>query len=74
MKKNQKKIWDIKTEYLVIGSNNFWYSVDTTLKDAITTIKIAKRCPDEFADPESGHIPDKPETFYIYKAEEIKRI
>jgi len=48
--------------------------MDPTFKDAIATVKTVKRCPDDFADPESGYTPDKPETFYIYEAKEIKQI
>lgn len=61
-------------EFLVIGSNNFWYATDTTLKNAIATARAAKKDHAGFADPETGHEPEKPETFYIYKARQMKEL
>ena len=63
-------------QYLVIGSNNFWYSIVDTLKEAKQIAKeIKKQNPDIiFADPETGHEPTIPETVYIYKANLIKEL
>ncbi len=59
-----------KTYYFVIGSNNFWYSMDTTLKDAKDTLKHIKKN-DIYGDPESGYNPEYPNTAYIVKGEMI---
>lgn len=76
MRKTNKKLMKefAETEYLIIGSNNFWYSIETSLKNAITTVKEIKKENTGFGDPETGHEPEMPETFYIYKAEEIKQL
>jgi hypothetical protein len=76
MRKTNKKFMkkSTKTEYLIIGSNNFWYSTEASLKNAITTVKEIKKEHSGFGDPETEHEPSMPETFYIYKAEEIKQL
>jgi hypothetical protein len=63
-------------QYLVIGSNNFWYSIADTLQEAKQTAKeIKKKNPYMvFADPETGNEPTAPETVYIYKANLIKEL
>lgn len=68
-------------EYLVIGSNNFWYDTCGTLKEAkaeAKTILKYKNKYDEgnpnYGDEESGHNPFTPNTIYIYEAKEIIRI
>jgi len=63
-----------ETEYLIIGSNNFWYSTESTLGNAVITAKEIRREHSGFSDPETGHKPEKPETLYIYEAREKKRI
>jgi len=63
-----------KITYNIIGSNNFWYgSCITTKKEAITEAKniISSKNDTYYADPETGHTPEKPETIYVYKSEEI---
>lgn len=68
---------DIKPEFLVIGSNNFWYSSgEESVADCKKLIKSIKKdyrdgCV-SYADPETGAQPDKPERFYIYEARERK--
>ena len=76
MRKTNKKLMKefAETEYLIIGSNNFWYSIETSLKNAIATVKKIKKEHSGFGDPETRHTPEMPETFYIYKAEEIKQL
>ncbi len=73
-KEKEKVSAETKKEFLVIGSNKFWYSIETSLKNAITTIKGIKKDPAGFADPESGYEPDKSETLYIYEAKLLKEI
>jgi hypothetical protein len=64
----------MKKQYLVIGSNNFWYAIENSLKDAKKTMHIVKSDNGAFSDPETGHTPDVPENVYIYEAKEIKSI
>ena len=66
----------MNTQYLIIGSNNFWYSIENSEQDAIKSAKYIKRNHDkcDYADPESGQRPNKPKEMYIYKAEQIKSI
>lgn len=73
-KKERANESDIKTEYLVIGSNNFWYASEITLKNADATAKEILRDAGGFSDSETGYQPEKPETLYIYEAKEIRRI
>lgn len=64
-----------KKEYLVIGSNNFWYaSCLETLKEAKEIANDVIENSNGYSDPESGHEPEEPETVYIYKAYEIARV
>ena len=65
-----------KTEYLIIGSNNFWYAMEDTYKHALERAKEIRADHNNcgFADMESGHEPEEPETLYIYQAIEKKQI
>lgn len=68
----------MKKEYLIIGDNNFWYA------SCIGSLKKAQQQAREIKDKDSdSHYGCalcnrepccEPETIYIYKAEEIKRI
>ena len=64
-----------KPEYMIIGSNNFWYASGlTSLAETRSEIKeILKNGKNScYADPESGEMKDElPNQFYIYKAIEI---
>ena len=65
----------MKKYYLVIGSDNFWYSMDSSLKEAKETIEHIKSDPSFYGNPESNQRQSEPpETLYIYKAEEVDRI
>ena len=63
-------------EYLIIGSNNFWYSSGLkTLQEAKKYLKVIQKNELSFDDPESGEVKeDLPEIFYIYKSELIEEI
>ena len=67
-----------KPEYIIIGSNNFWYASGlTSLTEAENEIKeIQKNAGNStYADPETGEIKeDLPDKFYIYKGVEVKQI
>jgi len=67
-----------KPEYIIIGSNNFWYASGlTSLTEAENEIKKIKKNGKNstYSDPETGEIKeDLPEKFYIYKGIEIKQI
>ena len=67
-----------KSEYIIIGSDNFWYASGlSSLKEAKKEIKNIKRniSKGHYADPETGQMRDElPEKFYIYKAIEIDKI
>ena len=73
-----KRIKEPETEYLVMGSDNFWYeSGSKELKEAIAEVKDIKKDDNisSYANPESGMVQeDLPDTFYIYKAELVKEI
>lgn len=61
--------------YLVIGSNDFWYAIEDSRKNAVAFAKsILKDEAGYFDDPETGHSPERPEILYIYKAEEVARV
>lgn len=65
----------MKKEYQIIGSNNFWYaSCLTSMKEVKEQVEHVKKYHHTYADPETGHHPETPETLYVYLAEEIKRI
>lgn len=65
----------MKKCYLVIGSDNFWYSMDSNLKEVKETIKQIKDDPSSYGNPENGQNQEViPETLYVYEAKEIKQI
>ena len=58
-----------KKEYLVIGSNNFWYATCDTLSEAKEEVKnLCVEADNDYGDPETGHKPELPYHIYIYKA------
>ena len=65
----------VHKEYLVVGSNNFWYASAHSKTGAL---KIARDAMNEressYEDPESGHTPDIPENVYVYEARKVDRI
>lgn len=65
-----------KTEYIIIGSNNFWYASGlTSLQEAKNEVKEIIKKDKWFADPETGETKDElPNKFYIYKATEVCQI
>lgn len=60
-------------KYLVIGSNNFWYGAYSNKQEAISFAKdlVKDKTDIVFGDPESGFIPEKPYSIYIYKVEKL---
>ncbi len=60
-----------KKEFLVIGSNNFWYATHSNLKDAMDESREIGKGGGGYADAETGREPLVPDTVYIYKAELI---
>ncbi len=76
MKKNKKL--QIKKEYLVIGSNNFWYASCDTSKEAKQIKKEVMKEPKDEVNYNYGndeqclsYHPLKPEVVYIYEAKEL---
>lgn len=65
-----------KGEYLIIGSNNFWYGSGlSSLKDAREEVENIKENPTEYGNPENNDRTDSlPKEFYIYKARLIEEI
>ena len=67
-----------KPEYIIIGSDNFWYASGlSSLKEVKAEIENIKKNISKgyYSDPETGQLRDEvPEKFYIYKAVEIKII
>ena len=66
----------MKKVYIIVGSNNFWYTMCNSKKGAIDEANKLMSGDTEtiYGDQESGHVPNPPEELFIYKAEEIKRI
>lgn len=64
-----------KPKYLVLGSNNFWYALCYTKKEAIAIANDLKseeeyeKC--DFGDPESNYHPNKPDAVHIYKIDKL---
>lgn len=73
-KEGEKMIEQFQKKFLIIGSNNFWYSTENSRAEAKEKIKEIKSDyrdgKEEYADPESGARPEKPEEFYIFEAKE----
>jgi hypothetical protein len=65
-----------KGEYLIIGSDDFWYGSGLkTIKDAEKEIKYIKRDISKYGEPNTGNSRTKvPSEFHIYKAILIKSI
>lgn len=62
----------MKKEYILVGSNNFWYALCTSLKEARNRKKEILDGETGYADPETGHTPEIPEEVYVYQVKEIK--
>jgi hypothetical protein len=61
-----------KKQYLIIGSNNFWYAGCLKSKgDIKAELEEILKCHKAYEDPETGHHPEMPEKFYVYEAKEI---
>lgn len=58
-------------EYLIIGSNNFWYSTCSNKKEVANEIKNISEAPGYYGDPETGYRPEKPKKIFVYKAKLI---
>jgi len=66
----------MEKEYLIVGSDNFWYaSCMTSMKEAIEKIEEIKESPESFGVPYGGeNQTEAPDTLYLYKAKLIKEI
>ena len=67
----------MKKEYLIIGSNNFWYgSCLSSLKEVKAEIENIRENVQSYGNPEAtGDSEEKlPDSLYIYKAEQIDKI
>ncbi len=71
----------MKKQYIIVGSNNFWYAMCDSLKEAQAEAKKIIKYKDRFdegnpnyCDEESSHHPFTPNELYIYEALEVKRI
>lgn len=67
----------MKKEYLIIGSNNFWYASGLTSLEAVKQEIKNIKGNQPYGNPESGkisEIAEMPDTLYVYEAKEIKRI
>lgn len=65
---------DMEEEYLVIGSNNFWYSIEDTEKDARITARSILEGEEGYEDPETGNEPSTPSEVFIYKASKVAEL
>lgn len=59
-------------KYILLGSNNFWYSVCDNLKEARQLKKeiLTDTGNSLYGDPESNYSPEPPNDIYIYEATE----
>lgn len=61
-----------KLEYLLIGSNNFWYGIESNLKNAKERRKnIIENKGTGYDDPETRQQPERIEDIYIYQSREV---
>lgn len=58
-----------KTYYFLIGSNNFWYAMDSSLKEAKSSLRMVESKEIDYSDPETGHTPEVPNELYIIKGQ-----
>jgi len=65
------------SKYILVGSNNFWFGYDTSLKRIKQQAKeILKNNSDselEYSDPETGTHPFVPNSIYIFEVKEINK-
>lgn len=58
-------------EYLILGSDSFWYAMCESLEEAMESLKNIKKCFDETGVWETQSV--EPDDFYIYEAEEVQK-
>jgi hypothetical protein len=65
-----------KDQYLVLGSDNFWYaSCLNTLQEALEVIERVKANPTTFRNGDTNKPQQRaPQRFYVYKAVKIKEV
>ena len=64
----------MKTKYIIVGSDNFWYACCSSIKEVREEIDVIKSGA-LFGNPETKVIQeDLPEKLHIYKAEKIETI
>lgn len=54
--------------YLVIGSNNFWYGIFETQREADAEAEAILEGQDGYGDPEGGYEPETPASIHVYRA------
>lgn len=64
----------MKKEYLLIGSNNFWYATHTNKRDAKAEAKDIVAGEGNYGDPESDYTLDPPEEVFIYEARQTNHL
>lgn len=60
--------------YLVVGSNNFWYWCGDTEQEAREVVADVRSGSLEYGDPESDYTPDTPSKLFIFKVTERDQI
>lgn len=58
----------MKKEYLLVGSNNFWYATHTNKRDAKAEMKNILAGKGSYGNPENDYIPESPQEVFIYEA------
>lgn len=61
----------MKKQFVILGSNNFWYAIEDSLEDAKKLAKSIKNGDGDYSNPESSYIPDTPDDVYIYEAKQV---
>jgi len=66
----------MRKEYLIIGSNNFWYASLSSKKYIKNEIASIKKNPEDYGNPDqlNSCVVDLPEKLHIYKAIEIDQV
>ena len=63
-------------QYIIIGSNNFWYASGlTSIDDVVDELENIKKDVSEYGNPETNELEnEKPSQLYVYEARELENL
>jgi len=65
----------MKKEYVILGSDNFWYSSGLkSIKAVLEEVENIRRNPETYGVPGGSNQTETPDTLYIYYGSQIKKI